>query len=180
HCEAMRGEGNPGGEIEPGLTTWVPFPLPAITWLGSPGMTSASHPARLVDLVQRVGEAGERIGVPGHRAALGGSGDDERLARLHQVDEADLVGALPDPGGAVAAVVLGEELELVAADLGGGGAAVLVLVARVHLRLRLGLAAGPVGDQEIDRIALDLARIALARLGHGVAGLVRARAAGER
>ena len=113
-------------------------------------------PQARVDLVERVREACERIGVVRHRSALGNARDDDLLAPLHRIEQAHFIILLLDPRAARAVFVSGEEVEFVRADLNGDRAVVLVLIARHDFRLAFGAPLRPVVDQEIDGIALDL------------------------
>src|SRR5258708_27065577 len=75
-------------------------------WIFRPSLKgrvgTVSHPASVVNLVERVREAGERIGVVRDGAAQRSTGDDELLGALHGFDHAYFVRAFAHPGGASA------------------------------------------------------------------------------
>ncbi len=92
-------------------------------------------------------------------------------AVFHRGDQPRLVRGILDPGAAVSPSFLVKNSNLSLPTL---RVTVLssVVVARNDLRFRLRLAGGAIGDQEIDRIALGLLRVARHGLGQRIAGLV--------
>src|SRR5262245_59350152 len=144
------------------------LPRRAFSGRSSPALSQARHRysnadallALLLDLVERLGQALERILVGRRGAAAGGALHGQVGALAHGIDHARLLGDVLDPG----AVVLRVHRELGAADLGGGVRAGLERVADDDRHLVLHAFGGAGGDEEIGRIALASLRFGLGRL----------------
>src|SRR5262249_45031217 len=106
--------------------------------------------ALLLDLVERLGEALERVLVGRGGAATGGALHRPVGALAHGVDHARLLGDVLDPG----AVVLRVHRELGGADLGGGVGAGLERIADDHRNLVLHVLRRPGGDEDVGGVAL--------------------------
>src|SRR5258708_24297303 len=111
------------------------------------------HPALLallLDLVERLGEALERILVGRLGAAARSSLHSQIGALAHGVDHARFLAGVLDPG----AIALGVHGELGGADLGGGSRICPERVADNHRHLVLHLVGGAGGDTEVGSSAL--------------------------
>src|SRR5262249_10955317 len=134
--------------------------------------------ALLLDLVERLGEALERILVGRLGAAARSSLHRQVGALAHGVDHARFLADVLDPG----AIVSGVHRELGGADLGGGIGIGLERIADDDRHLVLHLVGGAGGDEDVGRIALAPFRLGLRRLrlGEREADLVAAGRGGIR
>src|SRR3984893_17408326 len=127
----------------------------------------ALYPAGLVDLRQRLREAGERVGIGGGCAAGRGAFNDRLLAFGERLDHRLVGGGIARPG----AVLVGEQREGLAVDGEIGVRALFEKIARGEAHLVGALLAGPMGDAGEDRGALGASGLALARLADEIADL---------
>src|SRR5258707_7020597 len=116
--------------------------------------------AFLVDFVEGLGEALERILVGRGRAAARGALHRQVGALAHGIDHGRLLGDVLDPG----AVVLRVHRELFSTDLGGGVRAGLERIAYDDRHLVLHVLGRAGGDEHIGRIELAAGRLWLSYL----------------
>src|SRR5258708_14345966 len=119
--------------------------------------------AFMLDFVEGMGEALERILVGRGRAAARGALHRQVGALAHGIDHGRLLGDVLDPG----AVVLRVHRELFSTDLGGGVRAGLERIADDDRHLVLHVLGRAGGDENIGRIALAAGRLGLGRLRLG-------------
>src|SRR5262249_20719383 len=119
--------------------------------------------ALLLDLVERLSEALERVLVGGLGAAARGSLHRQIGALAHGVDHTRFLGGVLDPGP----IVFGVHRELGGADLGGGIGIGLERIADHPRHLVLPLFGRAGGDKDVGRIALAPFRLGLRRLRLG-------------
>src|SRR5258708_25246904 len=127
---------------------------PALLALGAACTWRCLHPALLallLDLVERLGEALERILVGRLGAAARSSLHRQIGALAHGVDHARFLAGVLDPG----AIALGVHGELGGADLGGGNRIGLERVADNDRHLVLHLVGGAGGHADRGRVALS-------------------------